>query len=94
MLESTLKYAESMGYKLTTVNDCIYGIDTYLVKDHHKIFCSKVAAFERYSIPDKEILDQLTEEEYQWQKTAEKLLNNYCDDLYNKTMGALQDGCE
>ena len=41
MLESTLKYAESMGYKLTTVNDCIYGID-----------------------------------------------------LYNKTMGALQDGCE
>ena len=94
MLESTLKYAESMGYKFTTVNNCIYGIDTYLVKDHHRIFCSKVAAFERYFIPDKEILDQLTEEEYQWQKTAEELLNNYSDDLYNKTMGALQDGCE
>lgn len=94
MLESTLKYAENMGYKLTTVNNRIYGIDTYLVKDHHRIFCSKVAAFERYSIPDKEILDQLTEEEYQWQKTAEELLNNYSDDLYNKTMGALQDGCE
>ena len=94
MLESTLKYAESMGYKLTTVNNCIYGIDTYLVKDHHRIFCSKVAAFEKYSIPDEEILNQLTEEEYQWQKTTEELLNNYSDDLYNKAMGALQEGCE
>ena len=94
MLESTLKYAENMGYKLTTVNNCTYGIDTYLVKDHHRIFCSKVAAFERYSIPDEEILNQLTEEEYQWQKAAEELLNNYSDDLYNKTIGALQDGCE
>nr|DAW52467.1 MAG TPA: hypothetical protein [Bacteriophage sp.] len=94
MLESTLKYAESMGYKLTTVNNCVYGIDTYLVKDHHRIFCSKAATFERYSIPDEEILDQLTEEEYQWHKTAEELLNNYSDDLYSKTMGALQDGCE
>ena len=37
---------------------------------------------------------QLTEEEYQWQKTTEELLNNYSDDLYNKAMGALQDGCE
>ena len=92
MLESTLKYAENMGYKLTTVNNYIYGIDTYLVKDHHKIFCGKVASYEKYSIPDEEILSQLTEEEYQRQKKVTELLDNYSAEVYNKMMGELQDG--